>query len=675
MTRDAALRPRTAMPGGVGVCVLAALLAGSFRPASASKNDFKIAPGPATISDEEKALAPDPNAGAQHGVVLVEEEERDESLGTDTQVSYHLRAKVFSSEGRSLGDVEIPFNTKTGQLKQWWGRVILPDGTSQTLRQEELKPKTLVRTNGLEYRVLKGTLPALAPGCVVDYGYLYWEAGVYDWTRVELQRIWPVKSFRFRWIPDAMAASKLRTTRTDGLQVDVQQSGRAIVITGKDLPPVPEEPWMPSDDAVRGIAHLYYVEKLVDLEDFWNSAAKKLDREARSFVPQGQAKDLLAWMNIPPQADLRGKLEAAYNWIASNVASTAMLTSEEEETRYRDKDRTRLREEREKRSFADVLAAKEALPYQIDYIFLAVAQALGAEANIVLATDRTENYWDPGLLTMRQFDWNLVAVRAAGEPDDKVTLVDAGSGLPYGEIPWLVTGARGLLATNKGYREVPLWPSDIQKNLSETTGDISFAEDLTKVRWARKGRGQQDYFTRRELRRLPPEDRKKRMDDLCGASGDLEILKAEATEVLTDPTADFSLDCEGEFATAAPDASSSSYSFKVDGAWFRGAPELAASTRFHPMVFSYPRIDRATIEVHSPPGFAAKGAPPPVELESRFGRYRLEVKPAPDGYHLEREFWFAPLLVKPDEYEPLRSFLQGVHKADAARLEFRRSGN
>jgi hypothetical protein len=656
------------------VAVLAAVFATTHGPPVSAKNDFKIAPGPAAISQEEKDLAPDAGAGSQHGVILIEEEERDESLGTHTQVSYHLRAKIFSGEGRSLGDIEIPFNTKTGQLKQWWGRVVLPDGTSQTQRQEELKPQTLIRRNGRETRVLKGNLPGVVPGCVIDYGFVYWEAGVYEWTRVELQRIWPVKSFRFRWIPDAKAASKLRTTRTESLQVDVQQSGRAILITGKDLPPVPEEPWMPSDDAVRGIAHLYYVERLVELDDFWNSAAKKIDRDARAFVPQGQAKELVARMNIPPQADLRGKLKAAYDWIASNIASTTMLTSEEEETRYSDKDRARLEEDREKRSFADVLASKEALPYQIDYIFVGLAGALGAEANLVLATDRTDNYWDPGLLTTRQFDWNLVAVRAPGEPDDKATLVDAGSGLPYGEIPWLVTGARGLLATDRGYRELPLWPSDIEKNSSETTVDVSFAEDLTKIRWGRKGRGQQDYFTRRELRRLPPEDRKKRLDDLCGSGGDFEILKAEAPEVLADPTAEFRLECEGEYGTGAPDASSDSFSFKVDGAWFRGVPELAASTRFHPMVFSYPRIDRAGLEVHSPPGFAPKGAPAPVELESRFGRYRLDVKATPDGYHLEREFWFAPLLVKPDEYEPLRSFLQDVRKADAARLEFKRSG-
>jgi hypothetical protein len=267
MCRHRSVRGRRAVPL---VLLAAAAILLPRSPAIAGKGDFKIVPGPATISDEEKAIRADPGKGMEHGVILLEETERDESLGTDTQVSYHLRAKVLSDEGRKLGDVEIPFNTKKGELKQWWGRVLCPGGGGTVLRQDQLQGHTEVRFAEGEYRVLKGILPGVAVGCVIDYGYVFWDSGVNDRTRLSLQREWPVMLLRYRWIPNPASARSFHSTRTEGLSIDVQKAERNYVITGKDLPPVPVEPWMPSDDAVRGMATFYYLDAKIDVKDYWN---------------------------------------------------------------------------------------------------------------------------------------------------------------------------------------------------------------------------------------------------------------------------------------------------------------------------------------------------------------------------------------------------------------------
>jgi hypothetical protein len=660
------------MPISHHACLVAAVMLLSPSPANAAKGDLKIAPGPATISEDEKAIQADPNKGMEHGVILLEETERDESLGTDTQVSYHLRAKILSDEGRTLGNVEIPFNTRSGQLKQWWGRVLCPGGSDTVLREDQLQGHTEVRTSSREYRVLKGILPGVAVGCVIDYGYVFWDSGVSDRTRLSLQRAWPVQLLRYKWIPNPASARSFRSTRTEGLSIDVQKSDRSYIITGRDLPPVPAEPWMPSDDAVRGMATFYYLDAKVDVRDYWNSEAKKEDREARSFAsPDRAVRETIATMKIPEGAELRAKLRAAYDWLAANVRSTVLVTPEEEE---RVTDRKKHEDEMERRGFTEVLAAKEGLPRQLDDIYMGLARALGAEASLVLVTDRTDHYWDPDLLTLSQFDWSLVAVRAPGEPDEKAILVDPGSGLPFGEIPWVVTGPRGLLTSEKGYREIPLPPSDLERNVSETRADLSFAGGSVNARFSRTGSGQQGYLARRQLRRLPPAERQMRIDALCGAGASFDVSKAEAPKALVDVNAGFAISCEGTLSAPAPDEGVAHYGLKIGGPWFERVPFLPSATRVHPLVFDFPKIDATILAVGSPEGFAPGAPPPPVHLESAFGRYTLEVKVTSAGYEVDRRFWFGPLMVPPAQYANLRAFLTDVQAADGTTLDFKRKG-
>jgi hypothetical protein len=652
----------------------AAVALAALGPALAAKGELKIAAGPNLITEEEKAIAPDPNQGMEHGVVLLEEWELDETLGTDRQVSYHLRAKVLSGEGRALGDVEVPLNVKTGELKQWWARVFHPDGTYHVLKREDLKPRMRLRgTRETGAEVLKGVIPGIEPGCVVDYGYVYRDAGIYRMTRMPLQSRWPVKERRLRWKSYPFLLRSHRLTRTEGLDVKLEKTADGVQLVARNLPPVVDEPYMPSPDAVQAMAAFYYLEKETDTKDFWNSEARRVERRAAEFGIPRAVRDAIAAMKIPDGAGLEEKLRIAYAWIAANVRNTSFQTVEEEEEKKAE------REEEDDpakppRSAADVLAAKEGTGRQIVNLFLVVARALGAEADLVWATDRTDHYWDNAVLSTAQFDRVLVAVRAPGDPDDKAVIVAPDSGLPYGEIPWWVTGTAGWLATSKGGRQIGLYGSNIEKNLSERKAEIRFEEDgAVRVRWSETATGQQGYGSWTRLKRTTPEDRGRVLDDLCGAGGAFEVTRAEGPAVEA-PILDYRIACEGELSIPGPGEDIPTYSFGIAGPWIRPVPELTAATRAHPAVFAFPRIDRATLDVAAPAGFAPGRPPAPVHLEERFARFTLRAVPTPSGFRVEREFAFAPLIIMPDEYPDLREFLAGVRKADLGSLEFARKG-
>src|SRR5262249_19375618 len=68
---------------------------------SAEKVVIQIVPGARTMTSEEKVLQPDAALVSQHGIILVDETIRDESQGSESNITRHVRAKIFSSEARN----------------------------------------------------------------------------------------------------------------------------------------------------------------------------------------------------------------------------------------------------------------------------------------------------------------------------------------------------------------------------------------------------------------------------------------------------------------------------------------------------------------------------------------------------------------------------------------------
>jgi len=657
--------------------VLAAALAVLFSAsvAVAARGEFKVGPGATTMSDEEKAIVADPARGMEHGVILLEEVQRDERLGTATEVRYHLRAKIFSSEGPSLGDVEIPFNARTGELRDWWANVLLPDGTRAVLKKEELKVQDVTKTHTSGERVLKGTLPGVGPGCVIDYGYTYWASGFEGMTRIDLQRTWPLREFRYRWYPYPNLQSSLRLTRTDPFDVKAEQGASDYTIVGKDLPAVLDEPYMPASNAVRAQLILYYLGAMhvQTSKEFWDAQAKDLSRTLAFFTSDRDVRDLITAMKMPADQDLGTRLRAAYDWLGVHLRRRDTLNAAEEE-RTAEADitaRSRNRDTRIK-SGRELLAAQAGLDWQITYLFLNVAKALGAEAYEVLATDRTERFWDPHLLTTEQFDSSLAAVRAPGEPDERFVFLAPASGLSYGQVPWWLTGANGWMATPRGGREIKLRASPIRENSVDARAAIRFDPDgAARSVWTESATGQEQYLEWRALRRMDPEERQKRLDLLCGSSARFEITKAAGPDP-NETTAAFHLECEGELTGLAP-GELSTYSLSPEGPWNEWMPDLTASSRTHPVVFEYPRMSHTVIDVAAPPGFTTGPAPPPVTIETDFAVFTATFVAAPSGFKVERDVQFAALLIMPDEYPKLRDFLLSVRAADRTPLPFTRS--
>ncbi|MBI3450873.1 MAG: DUF3857 domain-containing protein [Acidobacteria bacterium] len=645
---------------------LAAALALSTPAFGAGKSAFgPIAPGSTTMTDDEKAIVSDPNAGAEQGVVLVEETEQDDTGKLD-RTRFHLRAKILSTDARSLGDISIPLESEVGYVKEWWGRTILPDGAVLELKQSELKEQILETKRKKSVRALKAILPGVAPGCVVDFGWTVWDTSQKSLRHVPIQLEWPVRNFRYHWLPPTDHGTGWGITHREGLTIEQAKEGLTLVVTGRDLPAVADEPFMPPGDEGRATLWMYHTSFFsTDAQDFWNTYAKGIESQLNTFASFRPPVDkAMTAMEIPEGADLMTKLRKAYDWLGAHVKHAALLSAEEDAEAQRALDASK------DRLAGEVLRSGVGASDEIAWLYVTIARRLGAEASLVLAADRSDHYWHPDVKTMSQFDGTLVAVRARGEPDEKLVFVSPSSGLPFGEVAWWYTGIPALLVSERGARSVVVWDAPAKQNVSDSRVDLSFdAEGEGTVRWLRSGAGQQGYLDRLSMRALPPDDRRRRMDQMCGSGSAMEIGQAEMP-ALALLNSKFLLRCEGTLAGSGPTAETGEFTIEIGGPWIPTVPELTAATRTYPVVLDFPAVDLLVMEVSAPPGYAPADPPAPVKLEGDSGSYVLNIERTAGGFKIQRNFARLPLVVKPADYRPFRDFLQAVRLADRTRLRF-----
>lgn len=648
----------------------ALILAGSFLalaapPALAARDGFKIAPGPRAISDEERAIQPDPARGAEHGVILVEETDRNDNLGRWTEISFHQRAKILDNEGRGLADLEIPYDVDADRLSEWWAFAILPDGNVLDVPRSALTEQTIVKLRGLEWTTLKAALPGVVPGTVIDYGYTMRTAEFLPPDTVWLQREWPVRLLRYRWAPYARLASGYLCRRIGGLDVTATVKDGRVLVEAKDIRPVPDEPLMPPRVEANASAVFYYHSSEIDAADYWDAIAIAIELGNGFFLSKAGVVELIERAAAPAGEAVTPKLRAVYDWLEGNVENVTTRSIEAEELAARVKDRS------ESDTARFVMQKRRATGLQLAQLFTGAARRLGAEAWIALAVDRREAEYNPALLSASQFDDALVAVRAPDGPADRFVFVAPGSGLPYGEVPWWLAGGVVLVATDGGPLPVPVPVTEAAGNAGAVVAQIAFSPEgeTASISWTIEGTGQHGYERWLDLRRHKPEEREQELLALCGSGGEIEINEAVA-EGLDARRASERIRCRGELLVTNIEPEIERYSFAVQGPWFAPVPDLRPGPRRFPVVLDFPRTEKATLEIDAPPGFEP-GPPPPAErLGTAHGSYALTVTRTERGFRVERTLTLPRATIPVDVYPGLAGFFDSVRRADTMALPF-----
>ncbi len=485
--------------------ISAAFLAAALSPA------VLLAQFQAPTADELR-MTSDPKAPGAAAVYL--------NLSETTDDHYHFykfyaRIKVLKEAGEKLTRVEIPpqlgdssaTSVKPKYIGQDWtspfnsepknhpagahaapqgvfkvqeirARTIHPDGTIVPLA---VPPEDLAAINaaGARGEPMTFTLPSAEVGSILEYSY---SIGYGD--KHFSSPFWQVQGphfvhqahFAFTPFNDFLADQQSMTSQymvdanskvvntliwwpvlPPGAAMKKVGSGQ-FVLDMSDIPPIPDEEWMPPASDFAYQVRFYYKNEYSGNE-YWTSEekrwAKELDRFTKTTPSLAQAVSALVAAGDSP-LDKAKKLYKTVQALDNSDFDAGSASSGQAAPPAADA--------------GEVLSRKRGTGQEISLLYLAFLRAAGLTAYDMKVVNRDKGAFSSGYLSFDQFDDDLVIAAV----DGKEIFLDPGQKLcPFQTLHWKHAGASGIRQTASGFAvaTTPLLP--YSANGALCSGDLS----------------------------------------------------------------------------------------------------------------------------------------------------------------------------------------------------------
>jgi len=150
------------------IAVVVCLLAGSASmPAAAAGEDWK------PVDAAELALKSPVVEKEADAEGLFWEVKIDDNPDGNLIFNHYLRVKVFTERGReSQSKIDLPYGKLYGgevKIEDIAARTIKPDGSIVELNKKDIFERTIVKTSGLKVKAKSFAMPAVEPGCIIEY--------------------------------------------------------------------------------------------------------------------------------------------------------------------------------------------------------------------------------------------------------------------------------------------------------------------------------------------------------------------------------------------------------------------------------------------------------------------------------------------------------------------------
>jgi hypothetical protein len=609
-------------------------------------------------TDEELKMTVDPKAPGAAAVYLYREEITDEEKGFH---SFYERIKVLTDKGKELATVRIPYVPGADKVTKIEGRTIHADGTVIPLT---VKPDDLIdfKTKGYQVRSVVFTLPSVEVGSILEYRYRY--SGNTFAPTWWIQQPYLVRKAHYSFHPDLNGSLGLMDAiRIDSGEKVVKDKKNNFTLDMADVPPTPDEDWMPPLNAIRWRVEFYYT-RVDSAKEFWDNGCKYWAEWVRDFTnPSGHIQKIVADIVAPGDTDQQ-KAEKIY-------AAIQKL----ENTRFT---RAKSEAERKKEKLKDINKAEDVWKQQsgtddeIALLYVSLARATGLNAVPMKVVDRSRALFDYTLLSSKQLEDYIVVVELGG----KYVYLDPGQKMcPFGILHWkhtLVSGFRlsektaVIAATPAGtYKE-----STVQRvaNLDiDESGGVKGA-----VRFVMTG---QDALHWRQLTLENDEDEVKKQFNESMRAYLPEGVQADFDHFLG--LEDYTSNLIGIVQVSGNIGAATGKHFFLPGLFFESRakhPFVAQDKRLTPIDLHYARFEQDNVTIHLPPGYTVESAPQTTDV-TWLNRAMLRIRAvAKDGsVDVLRVFVRNFAALDPKEYIDLRAFYQKVATADQQQLVLTRS--
>jgi transglutaminase-like putative cysteine protease len=626
-------------------------------------------------SKEELQMTADPKAPGAAAVYLNIEEVTDDPLHYH---GFYARIKVLQEKGKELATVELPYQRGDFNVANIKARTIHSDGTVLPLTG---KPEDLLVSKGQDKGIGRKvfTLPSVEVGSILEYYYqLRYDDNHYSSPFWRLQHEYFVHKEHYAFTPfkgflkGSVNATSHYLTDSRGNVVHsliwwtqvppgakmVQDATGRFSIDLADIPPIPDEDYMPPLNAFLYHISFYYM-SAYDSGDFWVSEAKRWSKEVDHFAePSKSIKEAVAQLISPSDSEIdkAKKLYKAVQQLDNTDFSRQKRTSELKQLHIK-----------AARRAEDTWAQKSGTSDDIALLYLAMLRAAGLTAYAMKVVDRERGVFEPGYLEFDQLDDNIVILSTGG----KDIVLDPGQKMcPFQTVHWRHSGTGGIRESADG-RAAAVTPEQLYSaNNLQRLGEVTLDEHGAITGTFRFIMTGQDALYWRQQALVNDEDEvKKRFDRM------LQGIVPEGVEAhidhflgLEDPDANLMANVK---AQGVP-GSATSRRLLLPGFFFEARgnrPFVDQEKRVEPVDMHYADLITDKVVYNLPAGVTVEGAP--LDGKTPWGNnavLNVKVVSEPGKVTIVRSLARGFTVLKPDQYQDLRGFYQKVAASDQQQL-------
>jgi Domain of Unknown Function with PDB structure (DUF3857) len=624
------------------------------------------------IPADELALKDDPfNPGAK-AIILFREIAKDDTKAFEFE---HYRIKILTDDGRSYGDVEIPYAEKVTSVEDIRARVVQPDGKTVDF-SGQIFDKLVMKAKKVKVQVKAFTLPEVRTGSVLEYSYLiHWHSKPPDvLEHPEMYTIAGTDSTpTTHWvIPDELSIRRSRFTllplprakvvwTSIGVTTEMgpaRQPDGSYAMEVQNVPAFIEEEFMPPEDAVKACVDFFYIVGYIgDARDFWTSYVQRRADAMEPFLSRSKAirraVDETVSTSDAPEIKLRKLYDFVQQFAYTSVARKKTKRDGGE----------RLKPDK---SLDDLLKRGFGAGNEINLLFVALAREAGFTAAPVLLTARDKNLFRPNLLDASQLN-AMVSWVQIGSKDyylDPPTLF-----CPFDLLPWNETDTQGYRIAKFGGQLIRtpypksgdavierkgLLQLDVDGNLQGHLKVIFSGQEALQRRLA--GRDDDEAGRRKAL-----------VDEVKGwlpPGGTVDLIDLNKWEQSAEPL-------RAEFVIKAPGYTSGAGTRMLAALGVFQAsqkPIFQTVRRSQHVYFPYPYRQIDEIDLLLPNGLRVERLPAPRSQTVPSGGYEISCQLQGDSLRISRRMTMEGIFFKSNDYQQLRAFYNNIRSGDEQQI-------
>ncbi|MGD0546342.1 MAG: DUF3857 domain-containing protein [Terracidiphilus sp.] len=546
-------------------------------------------------TQEELKMTTDPKAPGAAAVYLYREE-----ICNDSQQAYSFyeRIKVLTEKGKEMATVHIPFDRSELKVTNIQGRTIHADGTVIPLTA---KPDDMINFKIKKFQEdsIVFTLPSVEAGSILEYRYtLHFNEymPLPTWYIQQAQFVHKAHYFLHfyngAWNENLLYAYKVDS----GVKLTQKKDDYSLDLV--DIPPAPDEDWMPPLNTLKWRLE-FYLTSFKTGKEFWDYADKEWGDAVKEFTePNGNLKTDVA------QIVARGDTDE------QKARKIYAAVQKMDNTRF---SRTKSKAERKKEKIKDVHNAHDLWKQQsgsdddITLLYVAMARAAGLKVWPMKVVDRNRAAFDASYLSTYQLDDYIAIVEIGG----KDVYLDPGQKMcSFGSLSWKHALTAGLRLSDKGAVTAMTPAITYKESVIQQTADLTIDEAGNvkgTVRVVMTG-PEALYWRQLALENDEAEVRKQFIesmrDDLPeGLQADFDHFQG-----LDDP----SVNLVGQVNVSGNIGAATGKHFFLPGLFLESRakhPFVAQDKRVTPIDLHYPKMEQDKVVFHLPAGYTVESAP------------------------------------------------------------------